>query len=63
VVLEAIIDKDGAIKDLRVLKSPGTLLSDSAMTAARTWRWRPYLLNGEPVEVETTVRVTYNLGG
>jgi periplasmic protein TonB len=63
VVLEASISKDGAIKDLRVLESPSKLLTDSAMTAVRTWRWRPYLLNGESVEVETTVRVTYNLGG
>jgi protein TonB len=28
-----------------------------------TWRWRPYLLNGDPIEVDTTVNVTYNLAG
>jgi protein TonB len=32
------------------------------MDAVRTWRYRPYLLNGEPVEVETTVRVVFHLG-
>ena len=63
VVLDAIIDKDGAIKDLHVVKTPNKSLSDSALKAVRTWRYRPYLLNGEPVEVETTINVIYNLAG
>ncbi len=33
------------------------------MEAVRTWRYRPYLLNGDPIEVETTVNVVYNLEG
>jgi bla regulator protein blaR1 len=63
VVLDATISKEGAMEDLRVVKSPDKSLSESAMKAVRTWRYRPYLLNGDPVEVETTINVTYNLGG
>lgn len=62
VVLSATISKEGEIKDLHVTKSPSKLLSDSAMKAVRTWRYRPYLLNGNPVEIQTTVDVVYNLG-
>jgi len=63
VVLEATIGKDGAIENLKVLKTPDPSLTKSALEAVRTWRYRPYLLNGDPVEVETTVNVTYNLAG
>jgi protein TonB len=38
------------------------MLQDSALSAVRSWRYRPYLLNGEPVEVETTVNVIFTLG-
>jgi TonB family protein len=63
VVLAATIGKDGVMENLQVLKSPSELLSKSALDAVRTWRYRPYLLNGEPVEVETTINVVYNLAG
>jgi TonB family protein len=63
VVLEATIGKGGTVEALHIIKSPDELLSDSAMKAVRTWRYRPYLLNGEPIEVETTISVTYHLGG
>jgi TonB family protein len=63
VVLDATVDKEGAIKDLHVTKTPSQLLSDSAIKAVRTWRYRPYLLNGDAVEVQTTINVTYNLEG
>jgi TonB family protein len=63
VVLDATIGKDGAIENLHVTKSPDKLLGQSALDAVRTWRYRPYLLNGDPVEVETTINVTYNLAG
>jgi protein TonB len=39
------------------------MLQQSAMEAVKSWRYRPYLLNNEPVEVETTVNVVYSLGG
>jgi TonB family protein len=61
VVLDATIGKDGGIENLQLLKSPDKLLSESALEAVRTWRYQPYHLNGEPVEVQTTVNVVYNL--
>jgi protein TonB len=62
VVLTAIISKDGSIEDLRVL-SGHPMLVQAALDAVRQWRYKPYLLNGEPVEVETTVTVNFTLSG
>lgn len=62
VLLQATIGKDGKIHDLRVILSPSPLLSDSAKEAVSHWEYKPYLLNGEPVEVETTVNVIFSLG-
>lgn len=61
VVLNAVIGKDGAIESLHVVKSPDKLLSESALKAVQTWRYHPYFHNGDPVAVDTTVNVTYNL--
>jgi TonB family protein len=63
VLLQATIGKDGKIHDLRVVLSPSPLLAESALQAVSQWEYKPYLLNGEPVEVETTVNVIYSLGG
>lgn len=63
VVIDAVIGKDGAIKNLHVVKTPSKSLSESALKAVRTWQYQPYHLNGEPVEVKTTINVVYNLGG
>ncbi|HUZ96678.1 MAG TPA: M56 family metallopeptidase [Edaphobacter sp.] len=62
VVLEAIISKTGEITSLQVTSGPEEL-RQSAMDAVRTWQYKPYLLNGNPRAVETTINVTYNLGG
>jgi len=62
VVLEAIIGKDGAIRALKVISGHSTL-QQAALDAVRQWRYRPYLLNGEPVEVRTTINVIFSLGG
>jgi protein TonB len=62
VVLQATISKTGTIEGLHVISGPA-MLQQSAMDAVRTWRYRPYLLNNEPVEVETTVNVIFTLGG
>lgn len=62
VVLAATISKSGAIENLHVVSGP-PMLAMAAEQAVQTWRYRPYLLNGAPVEVETTVRVLFNLGG
>ena len=62
VVLAATISKTGTIENLRVVSGP-PMLAVAAEQAVQTWRYRPYLLNGAPVEVETTVRVLFHLGG
>jgi len=62
VQLQATISKTGAIENLRVVSGPA-MLQQAAMDAVRTWRYKPYLLSGEPVEVETTVNVIFTLGG
>jgi TonB family protein len=61
VVLYLTIDKEGVPTDIRVKESPSPMLDTSAVDAVRDWRWKPYLLNGDPVEVETEVNVTYSL--
>jgi protein TonB len=60
VVLQATISKSGSIQNLRVISGPPAL-QRAAMDAVRSWRYKPYLLNGEPVEVETTINVVFNL--
>jgi protein TonB len=60
VVLQAMISKSGTIENLRVVSGP-QLLQQAAIDAVRQWQYRPYLLNGDPVEVETTVNVDFKL--
>ena len=55
-----MIGKDGSIQNLRVV-SGHPMLIKAAVDAVQQWRYRPYLLNGEPVEVETQVRVTFTI--
>lgn len=62
VVLEATISKQGTIENLTVL-SGHPLLIQSAMDAVKQWRYKPTLLNGEPVEVITTITVNFSLTG
>ncbi|WP_348270840.1 energy transducer TonB [Terriglobus roseus] len=62
VVLHAVISKTGAIESLSVV-SGLEMLRASAVAAVRAWRYRPYLLNGEPTEVETTITVNFSFGG
>jgi periplasmic protein TonB len=61
VQLHAIIAKDGAIQSLSVT-SGHPLLAQAALDAVRQWRYRPYVLNGEPVEVETLITVNFRRG-
>jgi protein TonB len=62
VVIQAIISKTGMVENLRVVNGP-TMLRQAALDAVKTWRYRPYLLSGEPVEVETTVNVAFTISG
>jgi protein TonB len=61
VVVAAIISAEGRIESLRVLSGP-PLLVQAATDAIRQARYRPWQLNGEPVEVETTINVVFSLG-
>jgi protein TonB len=58
--LHAIISKDGTIQQLEVI-SGHPLLQQAALDAVRQWRYQPTLLNGEPVEVDTTIDVIFSL--
>jgi len=60
VILTATISKSGRIENLRVV-SGSPMLAQAALDAVSQWRYRPYLLNGQPVEVETTVNVVFRL--
>jgi protein TonB len=62
VVLKATISKTGIIENLHVVSGP-SMLTQAAVDAVRTWRYKPYKLNGDPVEIETTVNVIFTLGG
>jgi len=62
VVLQAVIGTDGRVHDLSVVEGPSPLLIGSAMWAVSQWEYKPYLLNGAPVEVNTTINVVFNLG-
>jgi TonB family protein len=62
VVLAAVISKEGRIKDLEVLATPSPMLTAPALDAVKRWEYLPYLLNGEPVEVETIINVNFALG-
>jgi protein TonB len=61
VVIQAIISKSGHIESAHVLSGP-SMLQASALQAVRAARYRPYLLNDEPTEVETTITITFRLG-
>lgn len=60
VMLQATISARGSIENLRVVSGPA-LLQQAALDAVQQWRYRPYLLNGQPIEVETTVQVVFKL--
>ncbi|MGD0680554.1 MAG: TonB family protein [Terracidiphilus sp.] len=62
VVIQATISKTGVIQNLRAVSGP-TMLRQAALDAVKTWRYNPYMLDGQPVDVETTVSVTFTLGG
>jgi protein TonB len=62
VVIQATISKNGSIENPHVVSGP-VMLRQAALDAVKTWRFRPYMLSNEPVEVETTVNVNFALGG
>lgn len=62
VVLHAVISKDGSIENLTLI-SGHPMLAPAAIDAVKQWKYKPYLLNGEPVEVDTEVQVNFTLAG
>jgi periplasmic protein TonB len=62
VILQAQISKDGNIENLQLI-SGHPMLAPAAIEAVKQWKYKPYLLNGEPVEVETQVQVNFTLAG
>jgi TonB family protein len=60
VVLHAIIGKSGTMQSLQAISGP-EMLKGAAIEAVRQWTYRPYLLNGEPTEVDTTITVTFSI--
>jgi TonB family protein len=62
VVLSVVIGEDGNIKNLQVVSGPNEL-QQSSIDAVRQWLYKPFLLNGNPVEVKTTVNIIYSLQG
>jgi TonB family protein len=62
VVLKARIGTDGRIHSLRVVSTPDADLAIASMVAVRRWRYKPFFLNGEPVEVDTQITTNFNFG-
>jgi periplasmic protein TonB len=62
VLLQAEISREGSIENLRLI-SGHPMLAPAAIEAVKQWRYKPYILNGEPVEVETQITVNFTLSG
>ena len=60
VLLQATISKAGVIENLRAI-SGHPILVQAAIEAVKQWKYKPYILNGEPVEVETTIKVQFHM--
>ena len=60
VVLQATISKTGTVENLRAMQGHPILIQ-AALDAVRQWKYKPYILNGEPVEVETTIKVQFHM--
>lgn len=62
VILKVVIDKSGNVLEVRPV-SGHPMLAPAAVDAVRQWKYQPYLVNGEPVEVETDVQVIFKIEG
>ena len=62
VVMKTIISRDGDVQELTVV-SGDPLLVPAALEAAKQWKYKPYLLNGEPVEIATQIMMIFHLMG
>lgn len=62
VVLHALIGRDGGVHSLHIISTPDSDLAIAAIAAVRKWRYKPFLVNGLPTEVDTTVTVNFRFG-
>lgn len=62
VILHVVIDRSGEVSEVNTLSGP-PLLESAAVDAVKQWQYRPYAVNGEPVDVETTIEVVFALDG
>lgn len=60
VILRATIDTKGNITNLKVSQGD-PILAAAAIDAVKDWKYRPYVLNGEPVDVDTTIKIQFHL--
>ena len=58
-VLRAMIEKNGDLGGICIIRALGAGLDESAVNAVRQWKYRPYILNGKPVEVVTAIKIQY----
>ena len=58
VVVEAVIGKDGGVKNVRLVSSPVSQLAQAVLEAVRQWHYRPFYRNGQPVQF--TTRITFD---
>ncbi len=61
VVLHAVIGKDGKVQGVQVI-SGHPMLASAAVNAVKQWKYKPYVLNGQPVEIDTNITVNFKLG-
>jgi protein TonB len=61
VVLEAIVRRDGTVDIVRVVRSLGFGLDENAIRALKQWRFRPGMMNGQPVDISLNIEVNFNL--
>jgi protein TonB len=62
VIMQALITEDGSIKDLKIVSLSNPLLGTGVIETVKTWKYKPTLLSGEPVEVITTITINFSLG-
>ena len=60
VLLKAVIDRQGNITNIELVRGD-PILAESAIKAVKQWKYRPYILNGEAIEAETTVKIQYHM--
>jgi TonB family protein len=61
VIVEAIVGKDGSVRDARIMRSVAPALDQSALAAVRQWKYTPVWLNGGPAELVVTITVAFKL--